>query len=483
MSELPLATNLIDGEWAAAGAGYDIVSPNDGALVGHGPAGGVEECEAAIEAAAAAFRRGDWAASPRLRAQVMLRQADNIERDAEGLADLLARETGKLLDVARAEVAASASEVRYYAGLTRAIAGRTLEIEPGVHSHLYREAAGVAGIITPWNAPGILLVRSLAPALAAGCTAVLKPAPQSSLFHTRMVRCFADVPDLPAGVVNSFCEIGSAGGEHLVESPKVDVISFTGSSVVGKRIMASAAGTLKRLNLELGGKAPGIVFEDCDPERVAPQLAASGMILSGQQCTAMNRVLVHESRYDALRDALARVLGSLKVGNSLKKGVAVGPVIDLHNRDRILDLVASHADGAALVGVVPDDLPTGGTFVRPSLLAVTDMASAAIQEEFFGPVMNIEPFSTEAEAVERANGTRYGLSASVWTKDLDRAGRVARALRAGTVWLNDHNKLFPEAETGGFRDSGYGRLHGIDGLAEFLSTKHVFHRHGRIAAV
>lgn len=483
MERTPMAAHLIDGEWESANdAGYEVVSPNDGALVGRGPMGGARECEAAIQAASKAFRQGAWASSPRLRAQVMLRQADNIEREAAGLADLLARETGKLIGVARAEVAASASEVRYYAGLARAIAGRTFEIEPGVHSNLYREPAGVVGIITPWNAPGILLVRSLAPALAAGCTVVLKPAAQSSLFHTALMRCFSDVPDLPAGVLNSFCEAGSDGAEHLVRSPGVDVVSFTGSSAVGKRIMEAAAGTLKRLNLELGGKAPGIVFEDCDPDRIAPLLAASGMILSGQQCTAMNRVLVHESRFEAVRDALAGALSALKVGPSLEDGVAVGPVIDPRSRDRIRALVAAHARDAVLVGTVPEDTPAGGAFIRPSLLGVTAMESPVVQEEFFGPVMNIEPFSSEEEAVERANGTRYGLSASVWTNDLDRANRVARALRAGTVWLNDHNKLFPEAETGGFRDSGYGRLHGMDGLAEFLSTKHVYHRHGCVGA-
>jgi acyl-CoA reductase-like NAD-dependent aldehyde dehydrogenase len=283
---------------------------------------------------------------------------------------------------------------------------------------------------------------------------------------------------LPQGVLNSLCESGSEASEALVGSPGVDVISFTGSSAVGKRIMAAAAGTLKRLNLELGGKAPGIVFEDCDPEAIAPKLAASGMILSGQQCTAMNRVLVHESRFEAVKKALAAALAAMKVGSSLQGGNAIGPLIDTRNRDRIRDLVAAHADAAVLAGKTPDELPKKGAFVAPSLLGVTELGSAAIQEEFFGPVMNIESFTDEDDAVVRANATRYGLSASVWTHDLDRAHRVARRLRSGTVWLNDHNKLIPEAETGGVRESGYGRLHGMDGMSEFLSSKHVYHRFG-----
>ena len=481
MTDQHNAAHFIAGEWIETGAGpsFEIFSPNHGARVGAAPDGGADECAAAIAAAGEAFRRSDWAAAPRLRAEVLMRQADNIERDADALARLLAAETGKLIASARAEIAGSVSEMRFYAGLARTVSGRVAEIEPGVHSHLHREAAGVAGIITPWNAPAILLIRSLAPALAAGCTVVLKPAPQSSLFHTAITRCLVDVANLPRGVINSFCEAGSAGSQELVVSPDVDVISFTGSSAVGKKIMAAASGTLKRLNLELGGKASGVVFEDCDPETVAPQLAAAGMILSGQQCTAMNRVLVHESRFEELKKALSAALAAMKVGPGTDAQSTMGPLIDRASRDRISGLVETHSADAVLRGGVPADAPDGGAYISPSLLSVRDMASPAVQEEYFGPVMNIEPFTDEAEAIERANGTRYGLAASVWTHDLDRAHRVARALRSGTVWLNDHNKLFPEAETGGIRDSGYGRLHGRDGLDEFLYTKHVYHAFGR----
>lgn len=477
-----VGAHWIDGEWipSAGATKFQAVSPVDGAVIGSVPEGGQAAAEAAIAAARRAFFQSQWASSPRLRADVLLAQAASLESRSDDLSRLLSIETGKLIGVARMEIAAAASELRYYAGLARAVAGRMFEIEPGVYSHLVREPAGVAAIITPWNAPAILLVRSLGPALAAGCTVVMKPAPQSSLFHTAFLRCLADVRALPAGVLNSFCEAGSAGGELLVESPDVDVLSFTGSAAIGRRIMAAASGTLKRLNLELGGKAPAIVFEDWDVDTIAPQLAAAGLILSGQQCTALSRVLVHESRYDALAKALAAALAAMRVGRGDDERSEIGPLIANRSRERVQRLVEAHADKVLLKGGVPKGLPSGGAYLSPSLLAVDDLASPIVQEEIFGPVLNIERFATEAEAVAKANATRYGLAASVWTHDLDRAYRVSRALRSGTVWLNDHNKLFPEAETGGHRDSGFGRLHGMDGLNEFLSTKHIYHRFGRV---
>lgn len=477
-----VGAHWIDGEWipTAGSNNFDIISPLDNAVIGSAPNGGTDAAEAAIAAAKRAFFESDWAHAPRLRAQVLHAQANNIEARAEELARLLSIETGKLITVARMEIAAAVSEIRYYGGMARAIAGRLIEVEPGVHSQLFKEPAGVAAIITPWNAPAILLVRSLAPALAAGCTVVMKPAPQSSLFHTAFTRCLADVAEMPSGVLNSFCEQGSAGGEALTVSPDVDVLSFTGSSAVGKRIMAAASGTLKRLNLELGGKAPAVVFEDADIATIAPQLAAAGMILAGQQCTAMNRVLVHESRFNDMKRALEGALKNMRIGRSDDEASQIGPLIDMRSRDRVNGLVKEYAESGILIGSVPNGNLSKGAFLTPSLLSVEDLESPVVQEEFFGPVMNLERFRTEEEAVKKANATRYGLSASVWTRDLNRAHRVARAIRSGTVWLNDHNKLFPEAETGGIRESGYGRLHGIEGLNEFLYTKHIYQRFGQV---
>jgi betaine-aldehyde dehydrogenase len=476
------AEHWINGEFSAAGHGEDAVSPSTGEVLGLVAGGGRAEALAAVAAAREAFETSPWPQDMRLRAKVLFAAAGRLEAQSAELALLLAVETGKPIRAARGEVAGMISEIRYYAGLARAIAGRMIEVEPGVYSILAREPAGVAGIIVPWNAPGILLVRSLAPALAAGCTVVIKPALASSLFHDLVMRSFAAIPELPAGVVNSFNEAGSEGGEVLSTSPDVDVLSFTGSSAVGKRIMAAAAGTLKRLNLELGGKAAAIVCEDVDIEAAARGLAAGGLIQCGQQCTAINRVLVHESRYDALAAALAGAVQRHRIGPVEDEATDLGPLINQATRSRVQAVVeAAQANGhALLVGKIPGGELAAGAYLAPSLIAEEDLASSFVQEEFFGPVMNLERFSGDAEAVRKANATRYGLAASVWTPDLARAHRLARALRSGTVWINDHNRLGAEVETGGFRESGFGRLHGVEGLGEFLATKHIWQSHGRV---
>lgn len=469
-------------DWIAPAAGrmMDAVSPATGETIGSVALGGEDECRAAISAARAAFDKSTWSQNARLRAAVLLEVADRIAAHADSLARLLTFETGKLILASRGEIGATVSELRYYAGLTRAIQGRMMEVEPGAYSLLMREAAGVAGVIVPWNSPGILLVRSVAPALAAGCTVVVKPALQSSLFHTAVMRLFAETSSLPAGVLNSFCEAGSAGAEEMVRSSNVDVLSFTGSSAVGKKIMASAAATVKRVNLELGGKAAAIVFEDCDVSAVAPRIVAAALIQCGQQCTAIDRVLVHESKYDEMRRALGSALKSVRLGPVDDAASELGPLINSSSRDRVMRITAEAQSigQAAVVGGLPAGLLARGAYLEPSLLTVSDLDSSFIQEEFFGPVVNLESFADEAHAITRANATRYGLSASVWTRDLARAHRVARALRCGTVWLNDHNKLMAEAETGGYRESGLGRLHGLEGLNDFLETKHVFQSHG-----
>ena len=474
----------IAGQWAAVGgrAVADSVDPSTGKVLGQFADAGIATAEAAIDAARIAFLRSDWAHAPRLRAAVMLEFANRVERRAGELALLLAQETGKLLKPAQMELAGTVSEIRFYAGLARTIFGRTTEVEPGALSVLSREAAGVAGIIVPWNAASILLVRSLAPAMAAGCTSVIKMAPQAALFQTELLRCLVEIPELPPGVINFYSCTSSQPSEALVTSPDVDVISFTGSVPVGQRIMASAASTLKRLNLELGGKAPGIVFADADPAAIAPQLVAAATIAAGQQCTALDRVLVHESLLEPLRDALAAHMRSIAVGPATEAGSQMGPLIDVANRDRIDRLVdeARHYGEVIVRGEVLGGRLAGGAFIGPSLVQVGALDSPIVQEEFFGPVLNLESFRDEAEAVARANATRFGLSASVWTHDGARARRVARALRSGTVWINTHNKLLPEAETGGFGASGYGRLHGAEAMLEFLETKHVYEDIGRV---
>ena len=478
------ARHLIDGEWLGAPRATSI-NPADSSAIGRYADGGPEDAQAAIAAARRAFERPDWAQAPRLRQQLMLQWADRLEQRTEELAQLLTLENGKVLAQSRGEIAGAISEIRYYAGLTRYIPGHVFEVAPGEFSTLFKEPAGVCGLIIPWNAPVVLLIRALTPALAAGCTVVIKPAPQSALITAAVVAELAALKSLPRGVVNLVSEQGHEVAQALVTSSQVDVISFTGSNATGQRIMAAAAPTMKKLSLELGGKSCCLVFDDADVERIAPQLAAAATIISGQQCTAARRVLVHASRYEATKTALTRALASLVVAPGNAPASQMGPLIDAASLERVggqIEQAMQQADEVLLPGRRLGGASRSGFFLTPTLVAHRDTSAFFVQEEIFGPLVVLEKFEDEVDAVKRANHTEYGLSASVWTQDGARALRVARALRNGTVWINDHNKLFAEAETGGYRRSGLGRLHGYDALNDFLEVKHIYQNAGVVAA-
>ncbi|MGZ5837187.1 MAG: aldehyde dehydrogenase family protein, partial [Xanthobacteraceae bacterium] len=297
------ALNLIDGVWQPSQSGRiaPSVDPSRGKAFGSYAASGRIDAEVAVAAARRAFDRPEWAQNARLRQLVMLRWADLMESRGEHLGRLLTAENGKPLAQSRGKIAGSVSEIRYYAGLARYIPGHVFEVEPGTFSTLLKEPAGVAGLIIPWNAPAVLLIRSLAPALAAGCTVVIKPAPQTALITAEIIKSLPDIEGLPKGVVNLLSEDGHEVAQHLVTSPDVDMISFTGSNATGQRIMAAAAPTMKKLSLELGGKSACLVFDDVDVSDIAPRLAAAATIIAGQQCTAARRVIVHASRYDEMK--------------------------------------------------------------------------------------------------------------------------------------------------------------------------------------
>ncbi|MCB1358926.1 MAG: aldehyde dehydrogenase family protein [Maritimibacter sp.] len=473
------ARHFIAGQWRDdGGATLDSTNPADGTVLGQFHPGSAALADEAAAAARTVFAEGTWAASPRLRAQALFEIADRLEAARDEIADLVVAENGKLRSEALGETLGAISEARYYGGLARNIRGSMQEIGPGQVSLFAREAAGVAGIIVPWNAPVTLLLRSLAPALAAGCTAVIKPAHQTPLVHARLMQCFADCLSLPAGVVNSVNENGIEVGQAMVASRDIDVISFTGSSRTGRQIQAAAAKTLKRVALELGGKAPAVIFADADLDKAVRELTRGSLPMAGQMCVAAARFLVHESIAKAFEEKMIASYNAVRVGPGADPASQCGSLIDTDNQARLLALIEQAGDEGELV--LRGHPLERGAFLTPTLFRIDNLQSELVQEELFGPVVSLETFADEAEAVAKANATAYGLAASVFTADVGRALRMSRAIRSGTVWINSHLRLFAEAETGGFGQSGLGRLHGVEGLNDFLETKHVYFEPGTV---
>lgn len=471
--------HYIGGEWIAdtPNGVIEVENPSDGAVFATAPNGSAMLAGQAILAAREAFETTGWASDPRLRAAALLEFADALESRADAIAALMARENGKVLAQARHEVSAGYSEARYYAGVARNVFGRTYESGTGKMSLMTREAAGVVSVIVPWNAPVTLLVRSVAPALAAGCSVVIKPAPQTPLTNAAVMACFDAVKALPKGVVNSVNEYGTEVGTALSTHSEIDVISFTGSSRTGKIIMANAADTIKHVSLELGGKAPAIVFDTADLDKAVAEIKRGSLALNGQMCTCISRILVQDGIYEEMKGRLRAAFEATKLGDARAQGTELGPIIDKHNQERLLRIIARADAEANLVlrGVVGGNELSNGYFITPSMFEIEDVTHDLIQKELFGPIVSLERFTDEADALSKANATRFGLAASVYTQDLNVSMRMGRKLKFGTVWLNCHNRLLAEVETGGYRESGIGRLHGVEAMNDFLETKHIYY--------
>jgi betaine-aldehyde dehydrogenase len=472
MSTVPTAQQLLGGKLVGSPRQSTSTSPADGGMLGTYADADEAQAREAVELARAAFSDTTWSRDRRLRHRALNDIADAIERRTEEFVGLLAKENGKILGEAGFELSLTASKLRYYAGLALSEGGRAAEVAPGMHIRSVPEPIGVAGVIVPWNSPIVLSVRSFAPALAAGCAVVMKLPGQTGLVNGLLHQVLADVDSLPAGVLNSLTESGDEVARFLVSSPDVDALSYTGSTKVGRAIMAGAAGTLKRLSLELGGKTPMLVFDDADLDAAVPVLTKAVTTFSGQFCMTGSRVLAQRGIADELRARLSKSLAAVKVGPGDDAASEMGPMIDAASARRVDGLVEAAAGYGTVI--VRGGLPAGAensAYYRPSLVEVSNLDTPIVQQEVFGPVATFEIFDTEADAVQKANATEYGLAASVWSRDVDLPLRVGRELRAGTVWTNTWAVVVDQFEEGGFGQSGLGRLNGLRGLAEFQEHK------------
>lgn len=478
MTTKPHVRNFIDGVWTDSADRGESTNPATGEVLGTFADGGADEARAAIEAARRAFGSGDWARDRDLRARALFEMSDRMAERRDELVALLSEENGKILTEAALEVDLTISKIRYYGALALTESGRAAEVKPGLYSMTLRQPAGVAGVIAPWNSPVILSVRSFAPALAAGATVVLKLPAQTALTNNLLFEIVAATESLPRGVFNAFTESGSAGARLIVSDPGVDVISYTGSTRVGRSIMADASAALKGMSLELGGKTPMIVFDDADLDAAVPVLAKAITTFTGQFCMTGSRILVQRGVADELRSRLSAALEAVRVGPGDDPASDMGPLIDRASADRVDRLVADtavYADILVRGGRVTDGTLAAGAFVRPSLIEVKELDVPIVQQEVFGPVATFEVFDDEAEAIARANATEFGLAASVWSRDVDRPLRVGRELDAGTVWANTWAVIVDQMEEGGFKQSGVGRLNGERALEEFQEIKHIVH--------
>ncbi|MEW5774462.1 MAG: betaine-aldehyde dehydrogenase [Thermodesulfobacteriota bacterium] len=475
---------FIDGQWAAARSGREreVINPFDQEVVARVAEGGREDAALAVAAARRAFDAGDWPRTPAPeRGRLLLRLAALVEREREDLARLESLDTGKTVEESRWDMDDVAGIFRYYAGLADKDGGEAVACpNPDAASLVLREPVGVCGQISPWNYPLLQASWKMAPALAAGCTIVMKPSEITPLTTLRITE-LAQAAGFPAGVVNTVLGPGAEVGAELAESPDVDLISFTGGVVTGKSIMRAAAGNVKKICLELGGKNPHIIFADADLD-LAVDSALNGVFFhAGQICSAGARILVQDALHDRFVEALGERMARIKLGSGFSEGVQMGPLISAEHLAKVESYVAiGQEEGAALAlgGARPDDPALArGFFYLPTLFTGCTGDMRIVQEEIFGPVVTVERFRSEEEAVALANDTVYGLSAGLRTQDAARAERVARALRFGTVWINDFNVYFVQAPWGGYKQSGLGRELGRAGLEEYTELKHVYRNH------